>query len=148
MASWGILWKNEIHGFWDVKVGMASKCPQINTIKFLVHEIYELSGFCTWPSWLVWHDLARWLSGEFCKKLNSWFLRCEGWNGLQMSPNEYHKILGARMFWVWCVLNMAKLDVWHGLGKWLRGVFCEKMKFTVFEMWRLELPPNVPTWVP
>jgi len=49
---------------------MASKCPQINSIKFLVHEIYELSGFCTWPSWLVWHDLARWLGGEFCEKMN------------------------------------------------------------------------------
>jgi len=87
---------------------MASKCPQINTKKFLVHEIYELSGFYTWPSWLVWHDLARWLGKQFCEKMK--LMVFEMWtNGLQMSPNEYNKILGARMFWVRCVYNMAKL---------------------------------------
>jgi len=48
---------------------MAFKCPHINTIKFLVHESFEFSGFCTWPSWLVWYDLATWLGGEFCEKI-------------------------------------------------------------------------------
>ena len=61
--------KNEIYDFWDVKVGMASKCPQMNTIKFLVHESFEFGGFCTWPSLAVWHGLARWLGGVFCEKL-------------------------------------------------------------------------------
>jgi len=41
------------------------------------------------------------------KNWNSWFLRCEGWKGLQMSPYEYHESLGARKFWVWWVMNMA-----------------------------------------
>jgi len=25
-------------------------------------------------------------------------------------------------------------SVWHGLGRWLGGVFCEKKKFMIFEM--------------
>jgi len=89
MAWWVVLWKNEIRGFWDMKVAMIYKCPQMNTIKFLVHESFEFGGFCTWPSWSVHHDIARWLGGLFCEKWNSWFFRCEGWNGLQMSLNEY-----------------------------------------------------------
>jgi len=168
MAWWGVLWKNEIRDFWDVRVGKAYKCPQMNTMKVLVHESSEFGGFCTWPRLAVQHDIARWLSGEFCEKMkfvifemwglerppnvpkwipwkswctkvlssvglahgqawrcttayldglvgsfvkkwNSWFLRFEGWKGLQMSPNEYHESLGARKFWVWWVLHMAKL---------------------------------------
>jgi len=50
-------------------VRMAYKCPQTNTIKFLVHESFELSGFCTWPIWSVWQGLARCLGGEFCEKM-------------------------------------------------------------------------------
>ena len=57
-------WKSEIRGFWDVKVGMASKCPQFNSMKLLVHKSFEFSGFCTWPSLAVWHSLARWLGGR------------------------------------------------------------------------------------
>jgi len=34
------LWKNEIRGFWDFRVGKAYKCPQMNTMKFLVHESF------------------------------------------------------------------------------------------------------------
>jgi len=52
-----------------VRVGKAYKCPQMNTIKVLVHESFEFGGFCTWPSCSVHHDLARWLGGEFCEKL-------------------------------------------------------------------------------
>jgi len=52
-----------------VRVGKASKCPQMNTMKVLVHESFEFSGFCTWLSWSVHHDIARWLGGEFCEKL-------------------------------------------------------------------------------
>jgi len=168
MAWWGVLWKIEIRDFWDVRFGKASKCPQMKTMKVLVHKSFEFGGFCTWPSWSVHHGIARWLRGEFCdkmkfvifemwglqrptnvpkwmpwkswcmkvlrsegfalgqvrrcttayldglvgsfvKKWNSLFLRCEGWKGLQMSPNEYHEILGARKFWVRRVLHLAKL---------------------------------------
>jgi len=168
MAWWGVLWKNEIHGFWVVRVGMASKCPQMNTMKFLVHKSFEFSGFWTWPSLAVHHGIARWLGGELCEKLkfgvfemwglarptnvpkwipwkswcmkvlsslgfahnqgwrcttaqldglvgsfvrnwNSWFLRCEGWKGLQMPQNEYRESLGAQKFWVRWVLRIAKL---------------------------------------
>jgi len=52
-----------------VRVGKASKCPQMNTMKVLVHESFEFSGFCTWLSWSVHHCIARWLGGEFCEKL-------------------------------------------------------------------------------
>jgi len=83
------------------------------------------------------------------KKWNSWFLRCEGWKGLQMSPNEYHENLGARKFWVRRVLHMAKIGGARR-HRWLRlgGEFCEKMKFVVFEMWGLERLTNFPKWRP
>jgi len=166
MAWWVVWWKNKIRGFWDVKVEMIYKCPQMNTIKFLVHESFrsvgiahgqiglctttqldglvgcfvkkwnswfltyegwnglqmspneipwkswstkvEFCGFCTWPSWSVHHGIAKWFVGCFVKKWNSWFLSCEGWNGLQMSPNKNHESLYARKFWVRGVLHMAK----------------------------------------
>ncbi|QCE11642.1 hypothetical protein DEO72_LG10g2877 [Vigna unguiculata] len=39
----------------------ASKCPQMNTMKVLVHESFVFGGFCTWPSLAVHHGIARWL---------------------------------------------------------------------------------------
>jgi len=48
---------------------MAYKCPQMNTIKFLVHECFECGGFCTWPSLAVHHGVARWLGGDCCEKM-------------------------------------------------------------------------------
>jgi len=51
-----------------VRVGKASKCPQMNTMKVLVHESFELVGFCTWPRLAVHHGIAR-LGGEFCEKM-------------------------------------------------------------------------------
>jgi len=109
MAWWGVLWKNEIRDFWDLRVGKAYKCPQMNTMKFLVRESFEFGGFCTWLSLAVHHGIARCLVESFVKNFNSWFLRCEGWKGLQMSPNKYHEILGARKFWVRWVLHMANV---------------------------------------
>jgi len=150
-----------------VRVGKAYKCPQMNTMKVFVHEIFEFSGFCTLTRLAVYHGITRWLGAEFWEKLkfvifemwglerppnapkwipwkswctkvlssvgfahgqvgqcttayldgfvgsfvtkwNSWFLRCEGWKGLQMSPNEYHESLGARKSWVRRVLHLAK----------------------------------------
>ena len=78
------------------------------------------------------------------KNRNSWFLRCEGLNGLQMSRNEYHKILGARMFKFDVYSTWPSWSVWHDLGRWLCGMFCEKMTFMVFEMRSLGSPTNVP----
>jgi len=60
--------KNEIRGFLDVKVGIAYKCPQMNTIKFLVHESFKFGRFCTWTSWSVHHNIGRLLGGLFCEK--------------------------------------------------------------------------------
>jgi len=68
-----------------VRVGKASKCPQMNTMKFLVHERFEFGGFCTWRSWLVHHGIARWLGGEFCEKLK--FVVFE-MSGLDWPPNS------------------------------------------------------------
>jgi len=50
-------------------VGLASKCGQMITMKVLVQESFEFGGFCTWPSWSVHHNIARWLGGEFCEKM-------------------------------------------------------------------------------
>jgi len=52
-----------------VKVGKAYNCPQMNTIKVLVHESFEFGGFCTCPSLPVHHGIARWLGREFCEKM-------------------------------------------------------------------------------
>jgi len=52
-----------------VRIGKASKCPQMNTMKVLVQESFEFGGFFTWPSWTVHHGRARWLGGELCEKL-------------------------------------------------------------------------------
>jgi len=52
-----------------VRVRKASKCPQMNTMKVLVHESFEFGGFCTWPSCSVHHGITRWLGGEFSEKL-------------------------------------------------------------------------------
>jgi len=45
----------------------AYKCPHLNTMKVLVHESFEIGGFCTWPCLAVHHGTARWLGGEFCE---------------------------------------------------------------------------------
>jgi len=41
----------------------------MNTMKVLVHEIFEFGGFCTWPRLAAPHDIARWLGWEFCEKM-------------------------------------------------------------------------------
>jgi len=76
---WGVFWKNEIHDFWDVRVGKAYKCPQMNTMKFLVHESLEFRGFVTWPSWSVQSGIAIWLGGVLWKNeiLGFWDVRVE-----------------------------------------------------------------------
>jgi len=48
---------------------MIYKCPQMNTIKFLVYECFEFGVFCTRPCWPVHHDIARWLGELFCEKM-------------------------------------------------------------------------------
>ena len=51
-----------------MRVGKAYKCPQMNTIKFLVHESFEFGGFCAWPRLAVHHDIGNGLVGSFVKK--------------------------------------------------------------------------------
>jgi len=41
----------------------------MNTMKVLVHESFELVGFCTCPRLAVHRDIGRWLCGEFCEKM-------------------------------------------------------------------------------
>jgi len=101
-------------------------------LKFVIFEMWGLERPTNVPKWIPWKSwctkvfrsvgfaygqvrrctttLLNGLVGSFVKKWNSWFLRCEGWKGLQMSPNEYHESLGARKFWVRWVLHMAKLS--------------------------------------
>jgi len=52
-----------------VRVGKAYKCPQMNTMKILVHESFEFGEFCTWPRLAVHHGIGRWLGGEFSEKM-------------------------------------------------------------------------------
>jgi len=52
-----------------VRLGKAYKCPQINTMKVLLHESFEFGGFCTWPRLAMPHGIARWLGGLFCEKM-------------------------------------------------------------------------------
>jgi len=202
MAWWGVLWKIEIRDFGDVRVGKAYKCPQMSTMKFLVHEIFEFCGFCTGPSWSVHHGIARWLGGEFCEKMKfvifemwglerprnvpkwipwkcwcakvlssvgfahgqrwrcttayldglvgsfvkkwkSWFFRCEGWKGLQMSQMSTMNVLVHESFEFGGYCTGPSWLVHHGRARWLGGELCEKLKFVVFEMWGLERPTNV-----
>jgi len=48
-------------------VRKASKCPQMNTMKVLVHESFVFGGFCTWPRLAVHHGIADDLVGIFVK---------------------------------------------------------------------------------
>jgi len=104
----GEFWsKTEIRGFWDVRVGLASKCPQMNTMKVLVHECFEFGGFCTWPSWSVHHDIARWLGGEFCEKLK--FVVFEMW-WRDWLPNV-PKLISWKS---WCTTVLCSVGFAHG----------------------------------
>jgi len=65
----------------------------------------------------VHHSITWLVGGEFCeKKKFVVFLRCEGWKGLQMSPNEDHYLgyAGSSRVWVsWPTnpLNLIKLII-------------------------------------
>jgi len=148
MAWWGVLWKNEIRDFWDVRVGKAYKCPQMNTMTVLVHESFEFGGFCTWPRLAMYHSITRWLRVEFCEKLK--FVVFEMW-GLER-PTNVPKWIPWKS---WCMkvefgefYTWPRLAVHQGIATWLGGEFCEKMKFVIFEMWGFERPTNVPKWIP
>jgi len=67
-----------------VRVGKTYKCPQMKTMKVLVHECFEFGGFCTWPRLAVHHGITRWLGGEFCEKMK--FVIFE-MRGLERPPN-------------------------------------------------------------
>ena len=49
-------------------VGKAYKFPQVNTMKFLVHESFEFGGFSTWARLAVHHNIGNGLVGSFVKK--------------------------------------------------------------------------------
>jgi len=109
-------------------------------------KVMSSEGFAHGQGWrCTTAQVACW--GVLWKKWNSWFLRCEGWKCLQISPNEYHENLGARKFWVRRVFHMAKVGGARR-HRWLGGEFCEKMKFVIFEIWGLERPTNVHKWIP
>ena len=52
-----------------MRVGKPYKCPEMSTVKVLVHESYEFGGVCTWPRLSVHHGIARLLGGEFYEKM-------------------------------------------------------------------------------
>jgi len=150
IAIWlgGELWKNEIRGFWDLRVGKAYKCPRMNTMKFLVHESFEFGGVCTWPKLSMHHGIARLLGGEFREKMK--FVVFEIW-GLERPTNVPQWIPLNSL----CTKVLSSEGFEHGQGwrcttakVWLGVLFCEKMKFLVFEMWGLERLTNDPKWIP
>jgi len=51
-----------------MRVRKSYKCPQMNTIKFLVHESFEFGGFCTLPRLAVHHGIGNGLVRSFIKK--------------------------------------------------------------------------------
>jgi len=61
-----------------VRLGKPYKCPQMNTMKVLVHASFEFCGFCTWPRLAVQHAKARWFGGEFFEKLKFVVLQIRG----------------------------------------------------------------------
>jgi len=52
-----------------VRVGKAYICPQMNTMKILVHKCFVFGGLCTCPRLAVHHGIGRWLGGECCEKM-------------------------------------------------------------------------------
>ena len=52
-----------------MRVGKPYKCPEMSTVKVLVHKSYEFGGVCTWPRLSVHHGIARLLGGEFYEKM-------------------------------------------------------------------------------
>ncbi|QCD89112.1 hypothetical protein DEO72_LG4g50 [Vigna unguiculata] len=130
----GVLCKNEIRGFRDVRVGMASNCPQMSTMEVLVHKSFELVGFCTSPSWSVHRLFPIQICGVLCKNEIRGFrdvrvgkaYKCPKMNTMKVLEHESFELVG---FCKW-----PRLSVHHDIGRWLGGEFCEKMKFMVFEM--------------
>jgi len=147
MAWWGVLWKNEIRDFWDVRVGKAYKCHQMNTMKVLVHESLLFGGFCTWPSLAVHHGtkMAWWgvlWKIEIC---GFWDVRV----GLASKCPQMNtmKVLVHKSFKFGGFCTRPSWSVHHDIARWLGGEFCEKLKFVIFEMWGFERPLNVPKWI-
>ena len=148
MTWWGVLWKNEIRGFWDVRVGKAYKFPQINTMKFLVHGSFEFGGVCTWPRLSVHHDIARLLGGEFYKNEIRGFWDVRVGKAYKCPQMSTVKVLVHENFELDGLCTWPSWWVHRGIARWLGEEFCEKMKFVVFEMWGLERPTNFPKLIP
>jgi len=130
-AWWGVLWKNEIRDFWDVRVGKAYKCPQMNTMKVLLHESFEFGVFCTWPSWSVHHGLARWLVVLWKIEIRGfWDLRFG--NAYKCRQMNTMKVLVHKSFEFGGFCTWPRLAVHHDIARRLGGEFCEKMKFVIF----------------
>jgi len=148
MAWWEVLWKNEIHGFWDVMVGRAYKCPQMNTMKFLVHESFEFRGVYTWPRLSVHHSIARLLGvGVLWKNKIRGFSDVRVGKAYKCPQMSTVKVLVHESFELDGVCTWPSWSVHRGITRWLGGKFCEKMKSVVLAMWGLERPTNVPQWV-
>ena len=118
-----------------MNIGMADKCPQMNTIKFLVHESFKFGGFCTWPNWSVHYDIGRdGLVGCFVKNEIRGFLDVRVGMAYKCPQMNTMKVLVHESFEVGGFCTWPSWSVHHDIGRWLSGLFCEEMKFVVFEM--------------
>jgi len=72
-------------------------------------KCFEFGGFCTWPSWSVHHEKARWLGGEFCEKMK--FVIFEMW-GLER-PTNVPKWIPWKC---WCKKVLSLVCFAHGQG--------------------------------
>jgi len=61
--------------------------------------------------------------------------KCPQMNTLEVLVHESFELCE---FCTW-----PSLAVWHVITRWLGGEFCEKLKFVVIEMCKLEWPTNV-----
>ena len=118
-----------------MSVGKAYKCPQISTMKVLVHESFEFGGFCKGPRLAVHHNIARWLGGEFCEKIKFVIFEMRGLERPTKCPQmNTMKVLVREMFQFGGFCTGPSWSEHHGIARWLGGEFCEKFKFVTFEM--------------
>jgi len=128
MAWWGVLSKNEIRGFWDVRVVKACKCAQMNTMKVLVHKSFEFGRFWTWPSWSVHHSIPRWPGGEFWEKMK--FIIFEMW-GLERPPNTPKWIPWKS----WCTKVLSSVGVALGQVRWCTTAYLDGLVRSFVKNW-------------
>jgi len=147
MAWWGVLWKKWNSWFFRYEGwnGLVPKwilwkswCPKVLTSGGFAHDQV---GRCTTATLdgLVGCLVKNGIRGFWDVKVGIVY-QCPEMNTIKFLEHESLEVGG------FCTWPSWSLD--HDIGRLLGGLFCETMKFVVFEMWRLEWSTNVPKWIP